>query len=130
MTDTEYENAIKDVCSRINELEQLIYKGNGKPALIVQISELQHQVATLSENFDSRFASLSETLNMKFANMNAILKNYDDNVNNVKQELEDHIDKTEDYKAQVSNNKTAVIVAVIACIGAILSNVVAVSFAR
>lgn len=130
MTDIEYENTIKDVCSRINELEHLIYKGNGKPALIVQISELQHQVATLSENFDSRFVSLSETLNMKFANMNAILKNYNDNVNGVKQELQEHIDKTEDYKAQTSNNKTAVVVAVIACIGAILSNVIAVSFAK
>lgn len=130
MTDAEYENAIKDVCSRINELEHLIYKGNGKPALIVQISELQHQVATLSENFDSRFASLSETLNMKFANMNAILKGYNDNVSNVEHELHEHINATEDYKAQTSNNKTAVIVAIIACIGAILSNVVAVSFAK
>lgn len=130
MTDIEYENTIKDVCSRISELEQLIYKGNGKPALIVQISELQHQVATLSENFDSRFVSLSETLNMKFANMNAVLKGYNDNVNDVKQELEAHIDKTEDYKTQTSNNKTAVVVAVIACIGAILSNVIAVSFAK
>lgn len=130
MIDTEYENTIKDVCNRVNELEHLIYKGNGKPALIVQISELQHQVTTLTENFNTRIATLNETLDMKFANMNAILKEYNENVSNVEHELKAHIDTTEECKNQTASNRTAVIVAIIACIGAILSNVVAVSFAK
>lgn len=125
-----YESSIKELCERVNELEHLIYKGNGKPALIVQIAELQHQLSALGENMNNRLDNILEVINNRIINMSDAITTCTKNVDNLDDRLDTHISESEEYKANSNNNKTAIVVAVIACLGAILSNIVAVTFAK
>ena len=125
-----YESDIKEIYEKVNELERAIYKGNGKPALIVQISDLQHQLNSLDQNVNMRFDSIINTINAKFAHMNTLLSTYNAGVSEIDDKISQHISDTETMNTNASNNKTAVIVAVIACIGSILASASTVLFAR
>lgn len=125
-----YELAIKEIYDKVNELERAIYKGNGKPALIVQISDLQHQLNGLDQNVNMRFDSITNTINAKFAHMNTLLSTYNSSVSEIDDKISQHISDTEAMNTNASNNKTAIIVAVIACIGSILASISTVLFSH
>lgn len=117
-----YENTIKELYDKVNELEHVIYKGNGKPALIVQIADLQHQLNSLDQNVSTRFESLLDTLNAKFAHINTILSTYNNGVVEIDKKITQHIDNTEEANINANSNKTAIIVAIIACVGSVLAS--------
>lgn len=117
-----YENTIKELYDKVNELEHVIYKGNGKPALIVQIADLQHQLNSLDQNVSTRFESLLDTLNAKFAHINTILSTYNNGVVEIDKKITQHIDNTEEMNINANSNKTAIIVAIIACVGSVLAS--------
>lgn len=117
-----YENTIKELYDKVNELEHVIYKGNGKPALIVQIADLQHQLNSLDQNVSTRFESLLDTINAKFAHINTILSTYNNGVVEIDKKITQHIDNTEEMNINANSNKTAIIVAIIACVGSVLAS--------
>lgn len=129
-TSDKYESAIKEIYAKVNEIERVIFKGNGSPSLIVQITNLQNQINTLDENVDVRFQSLLDTINAKFAHMNTNLTTYNNNIAEVNDKLTQHISDSEDAKNNNATNKTAIIVACIACVGSILTSVATVLFAH
>lgn len=125
-----YEAAIKEIYDKVNELDRAIYKGNGKPALMTVINDLQHKVNTLDENVNSRFQSLMDTINGKFALINTQLTTYNGNVMEVDEKISQHIKDTGEMNMNASNNRTSVVVAIIACIGSILASAVTIFSVR
>ena len=79
---------------------------------------------------DVRFQSLLDTINAKFAHMNTNLTTYNNNIAEVNDKLTQHISDSEDAKNNNATNKTAIIVACIACVGSILTSVATVLFAH
>lgn len=126
----QYESAINEIYAKVNEIERVIFKGNGSPSLIVQITNLQNQINTLDENVDVRFQALLDTINAKFAHMNTNLTQYNSAINEVNDNLTQHIKNSEDAKNNNNTNKTAIIVACIACVGSILASISTVLFSH
>lgn len=136
-----YEATIKDIYDKVNELDRAIYKGNGKPALMTIINDLQHKVnslddnvntrfKTLDQNVDTRFQALTDTINAKFAHINTQLTTYNGNVMEVDEKISQHIKDTGEMNMNANNNKTSVIVAVIACLGSVLASAVTIFSVR
>ena len=126
----QYETAIREIYAKVNEIERVIFRGNGTPSLIVQITNLQNQINTLDENVDVRIQALTDTINAKFAHMNTNLSQYNTSISEVNNKLTKHISDSEDVKNNAATNRTAIIVACIACIGSILASVSTVLFAH
>lgn len=146
------EVVIGEISNRVDDLERTVFKGDIKPALVVQIAELQQQLNSLStkvdsklenleQNVKSQLKSLLETVNLKFAHINTTLSTYNDSIaanhlevqtliKKLDDNLSDHIKETANFKTQSDTNKTAIIVAVIACIGSILASISSVIFIR
>ena len=130
MNANNYEIVINELYKKIDDLERIIYRGNGKPALLTQINDLQHQINNLDQNVNTRFQALLDTINAKFAHMNTQLTTYNNSIVNVDDKITQHIEDTGEINVNNNNNKTAIIVAVIACIGSLITSIVTITCGR
>jgi len=102
----------------IDELYNAIYKGNGVPSLLQQISDVKAQVKILENTISTQLNSIETSVNLKIESFEAVLEG---KFEGISKQLNEEFAKRENNKINWWNHKTVVATTVITCAASIVT---------
>lgn len=113
---------IQDMREEIDTLYKTVFQGNGTPALVTQVTKLDHRISTLEEKLDTNFSSMDKEMTLKFKNITDIVN---ERFTHISYQIAQEFEKKRSFNEAHWNKKTSTITAVIAGVCSILSVIVA-----
>ena len=102
---------LSELKSDVEHLYKTVYQGNGKPAIVNQITSIEHRLTSLEEKLDSNFKSMDTEISLKFDKITEVVN---ERFNNISYQITQELTNRSTHAAGKYQLRTGVFTAAIA----------------